>query len=483
VKQGARMLTLPTPSTRVRPHPRFSPGLSPVTLLRYDDLIVAPATAHGPGARAILRLTGEKAWSTIRALLHPKEDIPTAIVQGRFPAQLRLPDFYSPLPVQVQAWAAPFTYTGQDLVEVHLISSPPLVQSLLDHLIDRGARLAEPGEFTLRAYLAGKLDLTQAEAVYALSTSTDPDELRTALTQLAGGLARPLDALREEILLLLAEVEAGLDFADEDLTFIENDALAWRIDACRIALQDVQDQMRRQGRSKTQYRVVLAGPPNAGKSSLFNMLLGETKAIVSAEAGTTRDYLTQNMLIQGVSLELVDTAGLQTDLLPTKTIELRAQEMQHTQVDAADLLVVCFDSTIGLTEQDTLLFRHLPQDRVLLVATKSDLHSSQPIPEHAILTSTITGAGLSTLRFTLAEKARWHLRPANLPPSLSRCQVHLERSLTSLTQALELVHEKRHMELVAAELRSALDAIGTMVGAVYTDDLLDRVFSQFCIGK
>src|SRR5205823_712148 len=136
-------------------------GLSPTTLLRYDDLIVAPATAHGPGARAILRLTGDKAWSTIRTLLHPKEDIPANITQGRFPAQLRLPDFYSPLPVQVQAWAAPWTYTGQDLVEVHLISSPPLVQALLDHLIDRGARLAEPGEFTLRAFLAGKLDLTQ----------------------------------------------------------------------------------------------------------------------------------------------------------------------------------------------------------------------------------------------------------------------------------------------------------------------------------
>jgi len=357
------------------------------------------------------------------------------------------------------------------------------VQALLDHLIDRGARLAEPGEFTLRAYLAGKLDLTQVEAVHALSTSTNTDELRTALTQLAGGLARPLDALREEILLLLAEVEAGLDFADEDLTFIENDALTWRIDACRIALQDVQDQMNRQGRSNTQCRVVLAGSPNAGKSSLFNAILGESKALVSPEAGTTRDYLTQNMLIQGVSLELVDTAGQQTDLLPTMTIERRAQEMQQTQVDAADLLVVCFDSTVGLTSEDWSLLRNWPQDRVLLVATKSDLPGQQSIPANAIQSSAITGAGLPTLRLTLAEKARWHLRPANLPPSLSRCQVHLERALASLTQALELVQEKRHMELVAAELRTALDAIGTMVGAVYTDDLLDRVFSQFCIGK
>src|SRR5262245_26338846 len=198
---GASMLTLPMPA-RERSHPRGAPGLSPLQRIRYDDLIVAPATASGPGARAILRLAGEKAWPIVRALLHPKEDIPASITPGRFPAQLRLPDFYSPLPVQVQAWAAPWTYTGQDLVELHLVSSPPLVQALLDHLIELGARLADRGEFTLRAYLAGKLDLSQVEAVHTLSTSHDANELRSALTQLAGGLARPLDGLREELLLL-----------------------------------------------------------------------------------------------------------------------------------------------------------------------------------------------------------------------------------------------------------------------------------------
>jgi tRNA modification GTPase len=315
--------------------------------------------------------------------LHPKEDIPTAITQGRFPAQLRLPDFYSPLPVQVQAWAAPWTYTGQDLVEVHLISSPPLVQSLLDHLMDRGARLADPGEFTLRAYLAGKLDLTQAEAVHALSTSADPDELRTALTQLAGGLARPLDALREEILLLLAEVEAGLDFADEDLTFIENDALAWRIDACRMALQDVQDQMRRQGRSKTQFRVVLAGPPNVGKSSLLNALAGYQRAIISSIPGTTRDLLSALVVCDGYPIEFLDSAGLRQSDDP---LEQAGMARTQTAGDDADVILWLVDlhepisSTPGLkptltigTKADLPRLNMAPVDHFVSAQTGEDV--------------------------------------------------------------------------------------------------------------
>lgn len=474
------MLALSSVPSRQRSLPHQAPGLSPDTLLHYEDMIVAPATAMGPGARAILRLTGEGTWSTIRSLLHPKEDIPVEITQGRFPAQLRLPDFYSPLPVHVQAWAAPFTYTGQDLVELHLISSPPLVQALLDHLMELGARLAEPGEFTLRAYLAGKLDLTQAEAIHALSTSQDSLELRTALAQLAGGLARPLDALREEILLLLAEVEAGLDFADEDLTFIEPDDLVWRIDACRSALLDVQDQMKRQGRTAVSYRVALAGLPNAGKSRLFNALLGGVEALVSAQPGTTRDYLTKTLQVQGVSLELVDTAGHEE---PADEIEEQAQRHRSQQLGQADLIIYCFDATRGLTADEERWLQESADRKVLLVATKSDLPGNTSLPDGAIQTSTITGAGIATLRFALSERARLQLKPASMSPSLSRCQQHVDQAIESLHQSIELVHEKRHMELVASELRQALDQIGHMVGAVYTDDLLDRVFSQFCIGK
>lgn len=475
----AAMITLePTGTYRLRSH--HTSHLSPVQSLRLHDIIIAPATPTGPGARAILRMTGDGAFQLLSSLLASSVKRLTALKPGRYDAQVRLPDFYSLLPVHLQLWAAPKTYTGQDLVEIHLISSPPLVQALLDHLLECGARMAQPGEFTLRAFLAGKLDLTQAEAVLALTTSQDTEELRIALAQLAGGLARPLDQLREELLVLLAEVEAGLDFAEEDLTLISQETLAERLESASDALLNVRHHLLDRGQTRSALRVALVGPPNAGKSSLFNTLLGKSVALVSPEAGTTRDYLTGELLIQGVVIELTDTAGRDTarDVIGTQAQANRRQQLIH-----ADLALFCFEANQGLSPEDEAILHSLPAQRVMQVATKSDQLDAAFSHPNAILTSTLTGAGLATLRFSLAERARAALRPAILAPSLSRCQGHIDRALERLDQAHEWTQRGQRMELVAAELRSALDEVGAMVGAVYTDDLLDRVFSQFCIGK
>jgi tRNA modification GTPase len=454
------------------------PSLSPAARLQLQDMIVALATPPGPGARAILRLTGPDCWKLIQPLLIDHATI-KSFKPGRFDAALRLPDFFSPIPVHLQMGRSPRTYTGQDLIEIHLISSPPLVQALLDHLIERGARLAQPGEFTLRAFLAGKLDLTQAEAVLTLSSSSDPQELRTALAQLAGGLARPLDHLREELLALLAEVEAGLDFAEEDLAFIENSVLVDRIQGVHSALAKLQAQLHERGQSKAALRVVLAGSTNVGKSSLFNALLGRPAALVSPRPGTTRDYLTGTTTVQGVTIELVDTAGREDAL---DLIQVQAQSARKDQLKGADLILLCFDSQVGVQEEDAALLTSLSGNQPILVATKGDLLKG-PVTQDAILTSTVTGAGLATLRLALAERARLLTRPAMIAPSLTRCRNHIDRALVSLEQAEDLAREGTRMELVAAELRSVLDQIGAMVGAVYTNDLLDRIFSQFCIGK
>lgn len=461
------------------------PSLSPAASLQLQDIIVAPATPPGPGARAILRMTGPDCWKLIEPILI-NDAIKKNANSGRVDAALRLPDFFSPIPVHLQIGRSPRTYTGQDLIEIHLISSPPLVQALLDDLIERGARLAQPGEFTLRAFLAGKLDLTQAEAVLTLSTSSDPQELRTALVQLAGGLARPLDHLREELLALLAEVEVGLDFVEEDLTFIENNVLAESLQRVHAALARLQSQLHERGQSNAAIRVVLAGPTNVGKSSLFNALLARPAALVSPRPGTTRDYLTGTTTIQGMAIELVDTAGREAAL---DLISSQAQSARMEQLKSADLVLLCVDSQAGLEDEDARLFASLPKDQIILVATKSDLpteshaRASLSMPQEAILTSTVTGAGLATLRLALADRARLLRRPAATAPSLTRCRKHIDQALVSLEQAEDFAHDGTRMELVAAELRSALDQIGAMVGAVYTEDLLDRIFSQFCIGK
>jgi tRNA modification GTPase len=471
-------ILLSSPLDRSAAAPQYA-ALSPAAAVGVNDVIVAPATPPGPGARAILRLTGNKAWPLLRAMLINPSEWPAQIKPGRFDAQLRLADFFSPLPIILQLGTAPRTYTGQDLIEIHLVGSPPLVQALLDDLLQRGARLAQPGEFTLRAFLAGKLDLTQAEAILTLTTSQDAGELRIALAQLAGGLARPLEALREELLRLLAEVEAGLDFAEEDLSFIESGVLVQHLESAGNHLREMQIQLDARGQARAAYRVVLAGPPNAGKSSLFNALLGRAAALVSPQPGTTRDYLTGTMTVQGVSVELIDTAGRETvsDLISSKV-----QEARFEQIGQAELLLVCFEACTGLNEAEQALFAERPT-RTLLVATKGDLPAISPLPQEAILTSTVTGAGLATLRLAIAERARSALRCGAVGPSLTRCRSHLQRAREALAQAADWAVQGGQMELVAAELRIALDQIGSLVGAVYTEDLLERIFSQFCIGK
>ena len=239
----------------------------------------------------------------------------------------------SPLPADLYLLPAPHTYTGQDVVEIHTLSCPPLLELLIAQLLQAGARAARPGEFTMRAFLAGKLDLTRAEAVHAVIEADDADELKQALTQLAGGLARPLEGLREDLLSLLADVEAALDFSEEDLQFVGREDLLLRLTRGMAQLTTAAPQLEQRAVADRPFRVVLAGRPNAGKSSLFNAL-GGASALVSPEPGTTRDYLVQRLDLGGATVDLVDTPGWR---IGTDTIEEQAQSLGREQAGQADL--------------------------------------------------------------------------------------------------------------------------------------------------
>ena len=273
---------------------------------RNQDVIVALSTAAGPGGRAVVRLTGPNAAKVVAPLFRP--DIPAGSGRRLLEGALHLPGIASPLPADLYLLSAPNTYTGEDVVEIHALSCPPLLDLLTAHLLQSGARAARPGEFTLRAFLAGKLDLTRAEAVQAVVEAGDEGELKRALIQLAGGLARPLEGLREDLLNLLADVEAALDFADEDIQFVAREDLLLRLTHGMAQLTAAARQLDARAVTDRPFRVVLAGRPNAGKSSLFNAL-GGASALVSAEPGTTRDYLMQRLELGGASIELVDTPG------------------------------------------------------------------------------------------------------------------------------------------------------------------------------
>jgi tRNA modification GTPase len=422
----------------------------------------------------VVRLSGPAAFAIVLSVVDP--DTPPEFDRRMFfDTSVRLPGVFSPLPASLFIWPSPGTYTGQDLVEVHTISCPPLVELLIAELLKAGARAAAPGEFTMRAFLAGKLDLTRAEAVLAVIQAGSRDELKEALTQLAGGVSRPLETLRDDLLNLLADVEAGLDFADEDLQFVEQRNLLERLSKGLALITLLGKQLDGRALADRSFRVVLAGKPNVGKSSLFNALAGRAAALVSPEEGTTRDYLVHHLDLNGVTIDLVDTAGRRTT---NGTIDRQAQSLCEEQTRNADLVLLCVEAGSAIDDNDNdLLGQETPP--VVGLSTKCDLAAAHM---GFVATSSLTNGGLDRLRVLLADRARSHARPA-LAPSLSRCRHHVDGCLGHLRRAHELALFSEPPELLALELRGALDELGAMVGAVYTDDLLDRIFSRFCIGK
>ena len=439
-------------------------------VLNPDDTIVALASPPGSGGRAVVRLSGDRALQIAETFFRAQEQIdPNA--RRLYEGEIRFGGLNSPLPAMLLAWPSPRSFTGQFVVELHTISSPPLVERLLAELLAVGARAAEPGEFTLRAFLAGKLDLSRAEAVLGVVDASDREELRAALAQLAGGVARPMEALRDDLLSLLADVEAGLDFVEEDISFVATEELLKRLAKGMAELTLLQKQLDERGLAGRPFRVALVGPPNVGKSRLFNALTGSA-ALVSDVPGTTRDFLVARLDFEGQRIELIDTAGQrQSD----NEIESQAQKLGDDMVRRADLLLQCVEAG------DPAPVARLVANAIV-VATKCDLSRTVNGQSQVITTSAVTGEGLGELKGAIVERFKIR-RASGLAPSLSRCRHHVIASLEHLRRAHSAVLFNDPGEVLSLELRGALEQIGEMVGAVYTDDLLDRIFSRFCIGK
>lgn len=449
-----------------------------------DDTITAVASAPGGAVRGIVRVSGPGALNCVGALL--ADDAQRATLRNmsrprRLAVSLQLPRFTAPLPCDLYCWPGTRSYTRAPTVELHTIGSPPLLDGIADAVCRHGARPARPGEFTLRAFLAGRIDLTQAEAVLGVIDAADRDQLHTALKQLAGGLALPLNALRNDLLDLTAELEAGLDFVEEDIQFLGRDELLRRLLNAANVVEDLQTRLGSRDEAVRIPRVAVVGAPNAGKSSLFNALVGRGAALVSPQAGTTRDYLTARLSLGGLPIELVDTAGISPSAMDE--IDDAAQRAAVDQARTAAVTLRCLDATRRFTARP----EDVADGRQIVVWTKADLPPDRETAglqaANDLYVSAKTGAGIE--RLTSAITAMLHSSASGevVATTAARCRDSLARAAYALTAAVAQARGRQGEELIAAEIRLALDELGLILGAVYTDDILDRIFSRFCIGK
>ena len=472
-------------------------------MYHLDDTIVAIASAHGGAHRGVVRLSGPSAVECVSNIVEANR--PEALVACRtataIQGYLSPNDWCAKAPCAVYVWPNRRSYTRQPVVEIHTVGSPPLLAATQRDICQHGARLAEPGEFTMRAFLAGRLDLTQAEAVMGVIDAASKQQLDIALQQLSGGLATPIHAVRDTLLDLLADLEAGLDFVDEDIELLTKCDLDRKLHELEEQVARILAQMTSRIRLADAPRVVLFGSPNVGKSSLLNALSGHSSALVSEIPGTTRDYVTRLADLNGCKCEFIDTAGIVEEsegrianssermAIPSNptvsNLLSAAQWMSEQQIAQADLEVFCIDATRQLNEWEQDVLKTTKRGKRLVVLTKGDLPGIVHPPESAIVTSSKTGTGVPSLKEAIVQIVARdsEVTECVVNVTAARCRVSVHNAQESLQRALEIVTNNGGDELIACEIRMALDELGKVAGAVYTDDILDRIFSRFCIGK
>ena len=435
-----------------------------------SDPIVALATPPGRGALALIRLSGAGVFPLAARCLQPFHPTPARTV---FRAQLAHPDSGEPVDdVLAVCFPGPHSYTGEDVVEISTHGGLVAPAAAVAALVAAGARLARPGEFTRRAVLNGKMDLLQAEATADLIDAGSPAQRRRALQQLDRGLSERLGALRGEILELEALIAYDIDFPEEDEGPVSPARVRGAWDVVRGRVADLLRTAPEGERLREGALLVIAGRPNAGKSSLFNALLGAERAIVTEIAGTTRDAIEAHAVIEGFPFRLVDTAGLRDS---EERVEKLGIEVSWRYLNAADLVLYCEES------DDPARAAFLAQVKapVMVVRTKADLSGGKGV-------SVVTGAGLAELRRGLAELAFGQLLAlGDVEPVVTRARhrAALERALVELNAFWAARQAGVDAAAAATHLRAAVNALDDLVGAVTPDDVLDRVFAAFCVGK
>ncbi len=455
----------------------------------FNDTIAAISTPLGEGGLAVVRLSGREAFAVGDRCFRPAgkssqplASAPTHTIQfGRIVHGGRMVD-----EVLVAVMRAPRTFTREDVAEISCHGGLLPAKLVLDAVLASGARLAEPGEFTKRAFLNGRIDLAQAEAVADIIHSQTELALAAANEQLAGKLSQRIHRLRDELMHTLAHVEAHLDFPEEDIAPDTREALEARLERSLAFMDELlataaEGQILRRG-----VRVAIVGRPNVGKSSLLNQLLGRDRAITSPIPGTTRDTIEETANIRGLPVVLVDTAGLRE---AGDAIEAEGIRRSREALARAELVLHVLDASEPLMAADEAFLREFAATRRLLVLNKADRPRRLALPAElaagAVAVSCLSGAGLEALKDALKERI-WsgEIRAEMLQVMInSRHQDALRRARVATETARDALRQNVSLDLVAVDLRIAVNAVGEVVGRTATENLLDSIFGQFCLGK
>lgn len=462
--------------------------------MKFHDTIAAIATARGEAGIGIVRVSGDRALPIADTVFRPARGIRSTDIATHTLTYGHVVDAHAAGEVIDEVllgiMRAPRTYTGEDIVEFNCHGGSLILAAVLDVVVRNGARVAEPGEFTKRAFLNGRLDLAQAEAVAELITAKTELSRKIAITALAGRLSDTINRLSDTLADLLAEIEASIDFPEEDLDFMKVEtqletARTVQTDLARLLDTADEGSLIREG-----VNVAILGRPNVGKSSLLNALVGTPRAIVTDIPGTTRDTIAETLNVKGIPLTLTDTAGIRdTD----DTVEQQGVQRSRAAIDTAELLLLMFDASQPLNPTDLELLETAAAARAILILNKVDLPVvTRPAalqahcPTQRIVETAIpVGKGLDALKTAIgAELLSGEVAVGESPiVTNARHQEALRRAKAGLQYVIESLETGMPPDLVAVDLRISLDALGDIVGKTTTEDILDRIFSQFCVGK
>lgn len=456
------------------------------------DTIAAIATPPGAGGIGVVKISGLRAIPLALPVLRPIRDPSSLKSHHMYYGYVIDPETEKTVDeVLFTVMRAPHTYTREDVVEIQAHGSRCGLHTILELVLKQGARLAEPGEFTKRAFLNGRIDLTQAEAVVEVVSAQTKEGLELATKQLKGHLYEAIESIRKPIETVLVEVEAAIDFPEDMEDIIQPEAFGKRMEQEVIRpLEELLAHYEEGHIYREGIAAIIVGCPNVGKSSLMNRLLQKERSIVTTIPGTTRDFIEETVNIKGIPLRLIDTAGLHDTDNALEAIGIR---FTRQQLDEADIVLFMVDCSMPLTEEDAKIYDLVQGRKAVLVVNKTDLEPHRPIQEMVeqfpglpwVEISALYNKGIETLKTTVFRDITDRRGPADLPsivPSV-RHKVAIERAVTGSKAAAEGFRTGRPAELVAIDLKEALDLLGEIIGVTTTEDILDQIFSRFCIGK